>query len=42
MRQERVLRGRNLKPLQVLQVTQRITVVPVQVRLTIMLLFLLA
>ena len=40
--QARVLRGCNLKPLQALQVTKCIMVVPVQVRLTIMLLFPLA
>ena len=38
----RALRGCNLKPLQTIQVTKRISVVPLQVRLTIMLLFPLA
>ena len=42
MHQEHVLRGRNIKPLQALQVIQRIMAVPAQVRLTIILLFLLA
>ena len=42
MHQEHVLRGRNLKPLQALQTIRHIMVVPVQVRPTIILLFLLA
>ena len=42
MHQVRVLQGRNLKPLQALQVTKCIMVAPVQVRLTVMLLFPLA